>query len=696
MKGSSGGVPSGIPTFLSWALRQPSPKKEAYLQVFTGTPEAECARNLGLSRVELSAILAEVADARLSFAEDVYLVSLAMARDKGEFCRMTGQSEGVYKLVCMRRDAVRTLEHSPHLPKETADPSSSGGDYERDVRKELRKKARDSAKNARVDYMRDATSSLRHTRSKRAVAKPSDEGVPRNHGFSSEKVRPTIDRPSPSRDAILKDVLKEVGASFLKDTPISLSDFSREVLSSCRRNGLPPSQCPNDDEVRLLLDRSGRAVWASEGSFWLFDWKANSGRIRNMTERRLVVGKEYSVCLFFADGDSAARKLGIASPVQLYEVLRKVYSREKDAAFGPDLSVGFGRIDRRRQVREFVGGNVGLPLSELAVLYEKTYGFGASLVSKWIEEYAPDIMGRYSGAKPDLTVPLNRSSRSVGHRDAGLFTDEEQAFLDAELSRECCDAALVRGRFEHHFPGRSSLLQGDALLELNRYEDRGLLFSLEVPDPAEYFEALLASTPFFAKGDEGFEEAAVGHPAFERVLRKRLMRHQTLVYEKGCYMTFKRFQEVTGCDFLAVSEYGTQARSCVCEREPFTVYSLRTRKGFGHKLHALEMPDAFYESLIDLSVLTKSCVLGGKRIFVTGFRGRYRAADFMETFVSRNIGADRFELLSRLREEYGIECTESVLIATLWNSGVYHDDVNDVYYPSMESWKQGVRNELAR
>lgn len=78
MRTGSGRAASGVPTFFSWALRQPSPKKEAYLQVFTGVPEVECARNLHLSLEQLDAILLEACDPRLAFAEDVYLVSLAM------------------------------------------------------------------------------------------------------------------------------------------------------------------------------------------------------------------------------------------------------------------------------------------------------------------------------------------------------------------------------------------------------------------------------------------------------------------------------------------------------------------------------------------------------------------------------------------------------------------------------------------
>lgn len=93
---------SSVPTLLHWILAQPSPSKEVLLQVFSGTPEGECAANLGLPLVQVKDIVQTIADDKLSFAEDNYVMSYFAAQNEAEFCRKTGQSAGVYKLLSLR------------------------------------------------------------------------------------------------------------------------------------------------------------------------------------------------------------------------------------------------------------------------------------------------------------------------------------------------------------------------------------------------------------------------------------------------------------------------------------------------------------------------------------------------------------------------------------------------------------------
>ncbi len=102
MSGQSRPGSSSVPTLLHWILAQPSPSKEVLLQVFSGTPEGECAANLGLPLVQVKDIVQTVANDRLTFAEDNYVMSYFAAQNEAEFCRKTGQSAGVYKLLSLR------------------------------------------------------------------------------------------------------------------------------------------------------------------------------------------------------------------------------------------------------------------------------------------------------------------------------------------------------------------------------------------------------------------------------------------------------------------------------------------------------------------------------------------------------------------------------------------------------------------
>ena len=127
----------------------------------------------------------------------------------------------------------------------------------------------------------------------------------------------------------------------------------------------------------------------------------------------------------------------------------------------------------------------------------------------------------------------------------------------------------------------------------------------------------------------------------------------------------------------------------------FTVASLRAGGAASHPLYGLDMPDDFYEGLLDAGGLLRSCTLAGTKAFVAGGEGRLSAVDLIEWIVSQNEGIERADLPRLLANDLGITCPAPLLTTTIYNSDVYYDDIGDAYYSSMEAWKKEARNELA-
>lgn len=90
------------PYLSEWILTQPSPEKEVLLQVFSGTPERECARKMGMSVEEVHAIAQSAADNGPEVAEDEYAMACFSAKTPEEFTRTTGEGEGIYRFLCLR------------------------------------------------------------------------------------------------------------------------------------------------------------------------------------------------------------------------------------------------------------------------------------------------------------------------------------------------------------------------------------------------------------------------------------------------------------------------------------------------------------------------------------------------------------------------------------------------------------------
>jgi hypothetical protein len=404
--------------------------------------------------------------------------------------------------------------------------------------------------------------------------------------------------------------------------------------------------------------------------------------------------------LVFRTSRNELRRAGITTPAALYGELKQVYwNADEGVTLGDHLSVGFGKVDRRRQVRAFAERHADEPRNVAAKAYEREYGFSAGIAAIWLDLFAElrhvsvaEWLGVETAeqstddATPRADVPVAHDTE----RDASTL----DSFIARELAGRICDAGLVRRRFAFEFPDDPLEALDHGIEGAGYYEDRDLLFR-EGSTPNDHFIRLLGEHPSFAKGDAGFEDAVWQHPAFRRVLRRALSDHRVLLYEGDSYISFARLHDVLGARMADIESYAPAVSMDAPEDEPFTVASLRASGAVSHPLYGLDMPDDFYEGLLDAGGLLRSCTLAGTKVFVAGGEGRLSAADLIEWIVSRNEGIERDDLPRLLVNDLGITCPAPLLTTTIYNSDVYYDDIGDAYYSSMETWKKEARNELA-
>lgn len=530
--------------------------------------------------------------------------------------------------------------------------------------------------------------------------------------------------PSASSTLSGNDLVKlvaEAMGQFPAGEPIELGIFVKKFNSICRKASIAPSHLPSSAELRKQLDRSRKVVWAGPGSFWLYDWKRYAPALLADLKRSAKINSEYSARLFFAKSKSLMSDSGVASAEQLYEIYRRAYLGREDAPmFGDNLSVGFGIIDRCEQVRQFVELRADMAVGELARRYEKEFGFPVKAASTWIELFAGDIFAdrarRKAWAKAHVRAEAMAEKRAEEAEEARVkakarakieaalgaehgatvareaaptpahvrYPAEELEYLERALRGKCCDAGLIRDRFERKFPQGGERLSGEAL-QLGYFESQGLFFGLEVV-PSAYFEELLSSTPYFSLGDAGFEESVTRHPEFRAVLKRRLQRYQELVYDSGGFATSSHLCKATGASLADISSYGRTAVEAATSGEPFTVASLHTDPGFSHPLVELQLPMPFYESLIALEGCAKVCKFAGTKGFLVGEARSFTAADFLRRVVSVHEGLDKGGLALLLEKEYGIDCPLALLSAVAHNAGLCYDDIGEGYYASKENW----------
>ncbi len=413
-------------------------------------------------------------------------------------------------------------------------------------------------------------------------------------------------------------------------------------------------------------------------------------------------GDDTELCarLVFRASRNELRRAGIATPAALYDELKQVFwNADEGVTLGDHLSVGFGGFDRRRQVRAFAERHAGEPKNVIAKAYEREYGFSAGVAAIWLDLFAEpaDVsVSEWLGVKPaehPAGVPVVRSE-APETGDVECEAPTLEGFLARELADQICDAGLVRRRFGFEFPGEQSEAFDRGIVAAGYYEDHGLLFQ-EGDTPNGHFTRLLAAHPSFAKGEAGFENAVWQHPAFRHVLRQALSDHRVLAYEGDSYISFTRLHDVLGLRMADVESYASTVCVDANEGEPFTIASLRAGGATMHPLYGLDMPDDFYEGLLDVAGLFRSCTLAGAKVFVVGGEERFSATGLIEWVVARHEGIERDDLPRLLVSDLGIACPAPLLTTTVHNSDVYYDDIGDAYYSSMEAWKKEARNELA-
>lgn len=411
-------------------------------------------------------------------------------------------------------------------------------------------------------------------------------------------------------------------------------------------------------------------------------------------------GAELCARLVFRASCNELRRAGISTPAALYDELKQVFwNTDEGVTLGDHLSVGFGKVDRRRQVRAFAERHADEPRNVAAKAYEREYGFSAGIAAIWLDLFAEpaDVsILEWLGVETAEHSADDAISRTAVPEtsDAEREAPTVEGFLVRELAGRICDGGLVRRRFAFEFPDEPPEALDRGIESAGYYEDRGLLFR-EGSTPNDHFTRLLAEHPSFAKGDAGFENAVWQHPAFRHVLRQALSDHRVLLYESESYISFARLHDVLGARMADIESYAPAVSMDAPEGEPFTVASLRAGGAVSHPLYGLDMPDDFYEGLLDAGGLLRSCTLAGTKVFVAGGEGRLSAADLIERIVSQNEGIERDDLPRLLANNLGITCPAPLLTTTVHNSGVYYDDIGDAYYSSMEAWKKEARNELA-
>ena len=413
-----------------------------------------------------------------------------------------------------------------------------------------------------------------------------------------------------------------------------------------------------------------------------------------------LANTEYAVSFFFKELPKQMRDLGIGSPEVLEQYLRILFRNDSEVSFTEDLMIGFGAVDRTKQLERIASRKHLTTREAIAREYQWSYGVPVSTVLEWMNECfgnkepaaTPSVSSQPSTA---VSIPTPRSTK----KKSSATAERLDKFFKEQLQGPCCDPDLIKARFKHEFPARKRYpLNRDYLQELGYYKDANLLFEIGIV-PDDYFGDLIDTNDLFSKGDKGFETKVFAHPAFKAELKRRLKHLTVLEYEKDKFISARRLEQFSGVTHDDLTSYVNAICDTIPKGEPFTIKSLANDYRFTHPVELLRdemgLDDYFFESIIDLSYRTNTCSVNHTRVFICS-EIDFAAPDFFRLVIEKEGPHEVDEFLYLLEDKYGISCPRTLFWPTIARSGLYYDDITDAIYVSKDQWKEVVKNELAR
>lgn len=717
---------SGKPYLLDWVMKRTITDKQVLLQFLSGASYNECAKQLYLDKATVENIVRKAAKEAPPCYEDDYLLALHACADASEFCRKTGLGSGYYRFLAIRYNYRATKKGQPSQARKQKSQqrlqseqviehkkTESANDAREQLRKAERQRARQRAHSEWLGENDIHVYSAKKQRQTKSSKRSHAANKAKNNGQPKHQPKQTVTPPQPQKIAVqtpprsegpkysFEAVVLGVCKGLASSAPVTVDAAFTKCQNVLKDPNYPQnlSEKLSHDSLCHVLKSSENILWLDDKTFWFYDRHTCKPEVlKSRIESYAIDGCEYSARYFYKANRAFMSSIHVWAPSELYVLLKATYAGSQDAPhFGSPLSIGFGTIDRTMQLKAFAEAHAKLSLDQLAVEYEKTYGFTVNVAKKWFEPYMR--LREEEAEKLARKTEALKVAKHTGPTPLKSMRAPGVDLLADSLKGEYCDADLIEKRMDSEYPGSSVLMRNHAVLKVLGYYRSDNLFFRQGIEPEEYFRGLLDAHPSFRIGDPDFPAAVVENPTFKSVMRKRLKWHALLEYDDGCYLSFSRLHEVTGVTMEDINSYAEAVCECVAEDEPFTVTSLRAQNGFSHPLERLreeaQLPDWFFEQLIKADGRTKSCILAGYKVFVKTSSSTYSASQFMRWLVAKHEGEDRQYFIYILNSVYGIECPELSFYAAVQRANLYYDDIGDGYYTSMSVWRKRVKDELA-
>lgn len=385
------------------------------------------------------------------------------------------------------------------------------------------------------------------------------------------------------------------------------------------------------------------------------------------------MNKEITSLKLFRDNRNLMEEYDIRDGYELHNLLKKIWDKYgdcPDVVFNKMPTISIGEIDIKKQVVDLLVRNTPVANTELAELYEESYGVKAATAMgnhfRHISEYFHD--GIYE--LPEKIMPEYQvvHLRQVLSKD--FYTMEE---IHSIIKREYPD-------IDNEFITSYNLKQLGFNLYVN-YVVKDIYLSA-----AAYFRYIITKDDIVNLKD--FHHGILGTNSFTSEMYDMRQNRIITEFEPRRLINIRRLNAV-GVTIATLEDYCEKVKEFTYDYEYFTIRKIR-RDGFYHELDELGFNDWFYSSVLIADLKTFRYNRSSNTHIISMYDRKPSLAGLIERILLKEEKIELYDLINMLEDEYGIVQERHQIVEEIKATSLYYDSIMETVYIDYDTYFEEI------
>ena len=363
---------------------------------------------------------------------------------------------------------------------------------------------------------------------------------------------------------------------------------------------------------------------------------------------------------FFEKYPKLMNEYNILDYCELHSILKNIYrTRNSKVSFTKCPKIEIGTFNSKEYVNKIVLENGSISIAEIRKIIVMETGFEEAFINQNILYNANDYR-QYGGFIYDKELTL-----------------EQEEFLSSLMNDYLINKTYLINEFNKNFPDKKIYRVPNYIINKNDYTSN-VEFIIKRPYTIKsYIFEVVAKKDIINISDyKTLFKLDSRYQYFEKLKWDRTF----IKFDENGYINISKLNEMN----VTKNDLDEYSRKCceLADHEYFNIYYLK-KKGFESELDDLGFDDIFYQNIIKYTHGIQTLKFEKSYLFIETDL-EVNKTKFLESIIAKYKRISSYDLLSLLRDDYGIELSLQKLKNILYNGNVYYNNIMDVFYENYQ------------